>query len=141
MTRTEEVLQALLVLLLAGVTGPQVLRNDGLTDLVPPEGRVVLQDGDPGEPETTMSPLTYHYQHRAEIEIYAQNLSGRDAVFDGLKAQIGAAIAADRTLGGICDWVEPLAPRPLDLQFEGALPIKAATITVVLHYSTTNPLT
>ena len=31
--------------------------------------------------------------------------------FDTLTASIGAAIAGDRTLGGLCDWVEAEAPR------------------------------
>lgn len=139
-TKSEQVLLALLAVLQAGVAAP-VKRNDGLTDAIGPEGRVVLQDGDPGEPEYTMSPMTYHFMHRAEIEIYAQDVDTRDAVFDGLKEQIGLAIAADPLLGGLCDWIEPMAPRPMDLQFEGAMPIKAATINVVLHYSTPNPLT
>lgn len=140
-TKAEEVLLALLAVLEAGISPGAVKRNDGLTDLIPPEGRVVLQDGDPGEPEVTLSPLTYFFEHRAEVEIYAQDVDTRDATFDRLKRQVGEAIAADHTLGGLCDWVEPSAARPLDLQIEGAMPIKAATITVVLHYSTDNPLT
>ena len=66
---------------------------------------LVRRDGDPGEPEVTLSPLRYHYQHRAEIEAVVQG-TDLDAAFDTLTASIGAAIAADRTLGGLCDWVE-----------------------------------
>ena len=60
--------------------------------------------------------------------------------FDTLCAGIGAAIAADRTLGGLCDWVEAEAPRPVDLPVEGAAGLKAAVIPVILHYSTADPL-
>ena len=60
----------------------------------------------------------------------------RDAAFDTLTVSIGAAIAAERTLDGICDWVEVEEPRPVDLPVEGAASLKAAVITVVLHYST-----
>ena len=64
----------------------------------------------------------------------------RDAAFDTLTASIGAAIAADRTLGGHCDWVEAEAPRAVDLPVEGAASLKAAVIPVVLHYSTADQL-
>ena len=59
---------------------------------------------------------------------------------DTLCASIGTALAADRTLGGLCDWVEAEAPRPVDLPVEGAASLKAAVIPVVLHYSTADPL-
>jgi hypothetical protein len=66
--------------------------------------------------------------------------AARDAAFDAITASIGAALAADRTLGGLCDWVEAEAPRPVDLPVEGAASLKAAVIPVVLHYSTDDPL-
>ncbi len=68
----------------------------------------------------TLSPLRYHYQHRAEIEAVVQAGADRDAAFDTLAAGVGMALAADRTLGGLCDWVEAEAPRPVDLAVEGA---------------------
>jgi hypothetical protein len=115
------------------------LRGDVLPERVSNAGLLILRDGEPGEPEVTLSPLRYHYQHRAEIEAVAQG-SARDAAFDTLCASIGAAIAADRTLGGLCDWVEAEAPRPVDLAVDGAASLKAAVITVVLHYSLADPL-
>ena len=116
------------------------LRSDVLPERVPPGGLLILRDGDPGEPEVTLSPLAYHYQHRAEIEAVVQG-ADRDAAFDALCASIGTAIAADRTLGGLCDWVEAKAPRPVDLPIEGAASLKAAVIPVILHYTTADPLT
>ena len=38
----------------------------------------------------TLSPLAYHYQHRAEIEAVVQG-TDRDTAFDTLCARIGAA--------------------------------------------------
>ena len=116
-----------------------VLRGEVLPERVPAAGLLILRDGEPGEPEVTLSPLRYHYQHRAEIEAVVQG-SDRDAAFDTLTASIGVAISADRTLGGLCDWVEAEAPRPVDLAVEGAASLKAAVISVVLHYSTDDPL-
>jgi hypothetical protein len=116
------------------------LRGDVLPERVPADGLLILRDGEPGEPEVTLSPLRYHYQHRAEIEAVVQG-TARDVAFDTLTASIGAAIAADRTLGGLCDWVEAEAPRPVDLPIEGAASLKAAVVPVVLHHSTADPLT
>ena len=118
-----------------------VLRGDVLPERIPPTGLIILRDGKPGEPEVTLSPLTYFYEHRAELEVVIQAGTGRDALFDALTASIGAALASDRTLGGLCDWVEAEAPEPVDLPIEGAAALKAAVIIVVLHYATTDPLT
>lgn len=115
------------------------LRGDMLPERVPTEGLLILRDGEPGEPEVTLSPLRYHYQHRAEIEAIVQD-ADNDAAFDTLTAGIGASLSADRTLGGLCDWVEAEAPRPVDLPVEGAATLKAAMIPVVLHYTTADPL-
>jgi len=115
------------------------LRGEVLPERVPAAGLLILRDGDPGEPEVTLSPLTYHYQHRAEIEAVVQGAS-RDTTFDALCASIGTALAADRTLGGHCDWIEAEAPQPVDLPVDGAASLKAAVIPVMLHYSTADPL-
>ena len=115
------------------------LRGEVLPERVPAAGLMILRDGDPGEPGVTLSPLRYHYQHRAEIEAVVQG-ANRDMTFAALCASIGAAISADRTLGGLCDWVEAEAPRPVDLPIDGAVSLKAAVITVILHYSTADPL-
>lgn len=115
------------------------LRGDVLPERVPVTGVLILRDGEPGQPEVTLSPLRYHYQHRAEIEAVVQG-ADRDTAFATLCASIGAVISADRTLGGRCDWVEAEAPRPVDLPIEGAASLKAAVIPVILHYSTADPL-
>ena len=115
------------------------LRDAALPERIPAAGLIILRDGQPGEPEVTLSPLRYHYQHRAEIEAVVQG-AARDTTFDTLCASIGAALAADRTLGGLCYWIEAEAPRPVDLPVEGAASLKAAVIPVVLHYTLTDPL-
>lgn len=116
------------------------LRDEVLPERIPATGLIILRDGQPGEPEVTLSPLRYHYQHRAELEVVVQAGTGRASVFDNLIAAIGAALEADRTLGGLCDWVEPEAPASVDLPVEGASALKAAVIPIVLHYSTADPL-
>lgn len=115
-------------------------RNDVLPTKISPNGLVILRDGEPGEPEYTMSPLRYHYEHRAEIEVFVQPGSDREALFDELCQSIGAAVVADRTLGGLCDWVEAEAPAPDDTPTEGGVTYRAAVIGVRLHYATPDPL-
>lgn len=116
------------------------LRGDVLPERVPADGLLILRDGEPGEPEVTLSPLTYHYQHRAEIEAVVQG-TDRDATFDALTASIGAAIAADRTLGGLCDWVEAQPVESDDQRVQGGKSMRVDVVRVTLSYATTNPLT
>jgi hypothetical protein len=137
-SKAETVLLALAAKLMP--LGGGFVRNSSIPVRVPPTGFIILRDGDPGEPETTMSPLMYHFEHTAEIEIYIQRGAGRDQAFDTLRTAIGAALVADRTLGGLCDWVEPQGPRAVELPTDDTVPIKAAVIPVVLTYSTSTPL-
>jgi hypothetical protein len=117
-----------------------ILRDEVVPERIPAAGLIILRDGQPGEPEVTLSPLRYHYQHRADLEVVVQAGTGRASAFDSLIAAIGTAIEADRTLGSLCDWVEAEAPASVDMPVEGAAALKAAVITVVLHYTTTGPL-
>ena len=117
-----------------------VLRDEVLPERIPLAGLIILRDGQPGEPEVTLSPLRYHFQHRAELEVIIQAASDRATAFDTLIAALGSALATDRTLDGLCDWVEAEAPASADLPIDGAVALKAAAITVVLHYTTADPL-
>ena len=118
------------------------LRGEVLPERVPPGGLLILRDGDPGDPEVTLSPRLYHYEHRAEVEaiVAPRDPSARDEAFDDLLAALGTAIDADRTLGGLCDWIEASAPQPVDLPVEGAATLKAAIVPITLTYSTADPL-
>ena len=140
-TRREEVLTALFARL-REVPGAAVKREEPLPEKVPAAGLVTLRDGDPGEPEVLLSPLTYLWQHQAEIEVIVQQTpaDAATAALDALLADVGAALAADRTLGGLVDWIEWGAPRTRDLAIDGAACLKAATVTVTLHYASADPL-
>jgi hypothetical protein len=137
MSTRETILTALHTRLCMLPTG--ALRGDVLPERVPAQGLLILRDGEPGEPDVTLSPLRYHYQHRAEIEAVVQG-TNRDAAFDTLCASIGAVITADRTLDGLCDWMEAEAPQLVDLSVEGGASLKAAVIRVSLFYTTSDPL-
>ena len=140
MTSKRETILTALHLRLQTLAAP-VMRGDVLPERIPPTGLIILRDGKPGDPEVTLSPLTYFFEHRAELEVVIQAGTGRDVLFDTLTASIGTALAVDRTLGGLCDWVEAEAPEPVDLPIEGAAALKAAVIIVVLHHASPDPLT
>jgi hypothetical protein len=139
MTPRETILTALADLLRT-IPHVPVLRGEVLPERSPPSGLMILRDGNPGEPGVTLSPLTYHYQHRAELEVIVQSSTTRDTFFDGIAAQISAVISADRTLRGLCDWVEAEAPEPVDLPVDGAAAIKAGIVPIILHYATSDAL-
>ena len=138
---TETALNGLLVAL-QGIPGPQVERNIEVPTRVPPEGLLILRDGDPGEPEVTLSPLTYHYDHTAEIEVLVQDdPDTRDATFDALLSQISNAVAADRTLGGTVELAHVNRPGDVGIEaVEGAAGLKGGTVPVTLYYQTNDPL-
>ena len=138
-TRRETVLKALHAALLAIPGGVTVMRNAVLPERIPDAGLLILRDGTPDTPETTLSPLRYHWQHRAELEVFLRG-ADLDDRFDTLTAGIGALLASDRTLGGICDWIEAEAPDPADLPVEGASTIRAAVLGITLHYTTADAL-
>jgi hypothetical protein len=119
---------------------PLFLREQDGPDVLPPGGLVILRDGSPGEPEVMLSPLTYLYEHRAEIDVM---VAGEDRVqrFDLICAALGLALPVGDTLGGLCDWTEAQAPEPVAVVTEGGETVKAATIAVTLTYSSPSPLT
>ena len=140
-TPRETILQALLAALQT-MPAAAVLREEVLPERIPAGGLVILRDCDPGTPEVTLSPLQYHYEHRVEVEVIVQGKTPaiRATNFDTLLQAIGTAIAADRTLGGLCNWLEAQAPQPVDMPVEGAAALKAAIIPVILTYSMADPL-
>lgn len=138
-TRRETVLKALHEALLDLSGGVTVLRNAVLPERIPDAGLVILRDGTPGAPEVTLSPLRWHWQHRAELEVFLRG-TDLDDRFDTLTAAVGGVLAGDRTLGDLCDWIEAEAPEPADLPVDGASTIRAAVLGVTLHYTTADAL-
>jgi hypothetical protein len=124
------------------VPGATVLRNEVLPTKIPTGGLVILRDGDPGEPEVTLNPVSYLWQHRAELEVVveAATPAERDAALDAPLITIGATLSADPTLGGAVEWSEAGAPRTEDLAIEGAAALKGAVVPVTLVYTSTQPL-
>lgn len=141
MTTREAVLQALFERMQA-ISGPKVLRNEALPEKIPTGGLLILRDGDPGEPETILSPLSYYWQHLASLEVLVQAgiASERDALMDALFQKVAAVLSTDQTLGGLCDRVTPHAADTSSVIVEGAASIKAAIVPIELIYMTDSQL-
>ena len=141
-SKRETVLAAVKSLVAAALPGAEVTRNLAKAERSPPGGLVVIRDGDPGEPEVSLSPLTYLYSHRIPLEIatFESATLTREQVVDAMLGAIGAAVMANRTLGGLCDWIEAEAPVTDDIEALGALPGRFADLVIVAVYATTDPL-
>jgi hypothetical protein len=141
-SKRETVLAAVRSLVAAALPSAEVKRNLAKAERIPPGGLVVIRDGDPGEPEVSLSPLTYLYSHRIPLEIaaYESATLTREQVLDGMLGAIGAAIMANRTLGGLCDWIEAEAPVTEDIEALGALPGRFADLAILVVYATSDPL-
>lgn len=140
-SRREDILVALTVALVAGLSAA-VRRNEPLPEKLPAGGLVTLRDGELGEPEILLSPLSYIWRHRAIVEamVSGGTAASRDGALDGLLIAIGDAIAGAPTLGGLVDWIE-IGPASFEtLAVEGGAPLKGATIPITLHYATSSPL-
>jgi hypothetical protein len=142
-SKRETILQALDARLKAALRPLRVDygRNESVPTRIGARGRVILRDGEPGEPEVTLSPTIWSYQHRAELEVFYQGGDGtRELPLDDILVAISQAIATDRRFGGLCDWCEPEAAQPSDIPVQAGLTFRAVTVGVWLHYDTTDPL-
>lgn len=141
-SKPEQVLEAIKARLNT-VPNAKVERNAAVPEKVPPGGLIVLRDGDPGEPETTLGGFGgVYYSHNIEIELYAEDgdATARDAAFDTLVQSIGTALESDITLGGLAFGMSYGRPEVDTEAVTGAAAIKTGTIIVTVEYETTSPL-
>jgi hypothetical protein len=113
-----------------------------LPEKIPEGGLVILRDGDPGEPEQALGGFgNGYYQHAVEIEVYLEgDATARDAAFDNLLQQVGAALEADPTLGDLAFGLTYGRPEPSIEAVAGAPAIKSATLIVTVDYESAAPL-
>lgn len=141
-SKREQVLDAIKALLSSALPNADVRRNLAKPERIPPGGLVVVRDGDPGEPEVMLSPLVYVYSHRIPIELAAYETSSQspEQVLDEMLGSIGVAVSGDRTLGGLCDFIEAQAPATDDVETAGARAGRWADAAIVAVYGTSDPL-
>jgi len=145
MSQRENAIGALFVLLgqlSLGTSGATVKRNAALPERIADHAMAILRDGEMGEPEVSLSPLTYHWQHQVAIELFVADAdaAARDARMDGLLVELATLIDMDRTLGGQVEYTEIGPPKFDELAPDGTSGIKACLLPVVLYYSSSGPL-
>ncbi len=142
-SRREEVVDGVRALIAVALPAARVERNAAKPERIPAGGLVIIRDGDPGDPEVHLSPLTYIYTHRVPVEIavLAAPPLSREQVLDQALQAIGEAVEANRTLAGLCDFIEPEAPSSDDLEATGTVAARWADLVIVATYATPNPLT
>lgn len=142
MTKALDVAQALKALAQTALPSASVRGFDGDSarpDRITAGGCVIGAKSDPGSPDVDLSPLTYNYRHQFDLEFAAADGVGGEPL-DAMLRAFGAAIIADRTLGGLCTWLEAEAPVFEDAGDATVPSINWASVAVMAEYSTTNPL-
>lgn len=141
-SQRESAIGALFAVLGQMSLGVMTKRNASLPERLSEHAMAVLRDGEMGEPEVSLSPVTYHWQHQVAIELFVADpdASERDKRMDGLLVELAALIEADRTLGGVVEYSEIGPPKFDELARDGSSGIKACLLPVVLHYSSSGPL-
>lgn len=142
MLRSLEVILAVKALVAGALPAAEVRGFDEDTSppkKIGPDGVVIGHPGDTGEPEIDLSPPSYNYDHELMLEIAAPG-GAAGAPLDAMLAPIGAAIRADRTLGGLCNWLEAKAPDRNDRTIVAGTTINWAVVPIVASYATPDPL-
>ena len=141
-SKREQVLDAIKALLSSALPNADVRRNLAKPERIPPGGLVIVRDGDPGDPEVMLSPLVYVYSHQIPIELAAYETSSQtpEQVLDDMLGEIGLAVLGNRTLGGLCDFIEAQAPATDDVETAGARAGPWADAAIVAVYGTPDPL-
>lgn len=145
MSHRADVLAAVKALVQLALPNANVLGLDNAADRpmrIGPGGTVVIRDGDPGEPAIDLSPPTYHFDHSIPIELLSAdspNVSPRDRL-DQMAIAINSQIQLDRTLGGLCNFIEPSSLDTVDLTILGGGSQVGGQFDIVASYSISSPL-
>lgn len=122
---------------LISTQGFHAIRNAEIPTTIPSAGLVILRDGDPGEPDITLNPISEYYSHVAEVEVFA----GEESTVFGIWDALTAALALDPSLGGAVSFSflgDNIEIQTLDI--EGAAPILVGTFPFILEYESADLL-
>lgn len=137
----ESALAALSAAIAHALTAPPpavpVLREEPVPQRIPPQGLVFVLDGAAAQEVPVLSPLRWQIEQEAAVVVFAPGatIAARQILLDGLLVRIGAALAADRTLGGAVEWCNPGSPSFEDAEFDGAAAPRVATVPVTLMFT------
>jgi hypothetical protein len=145
MSKRYDVVAGVLAMIEGACPGATVLgldENAALPAEIPAGDLIIVRNSDPGEPEIDLSPRTYNYDHPIKVELAAIGSGGETnhQRLDRRRAQIGAAVEADRFLGGLCQYLDVDAPEVDDIKLGGLL-VAGAELVITASYASLNPLT
>lgn len=135
--KAETVLQALFAAL-PTPSGGAKHRNPSPTIDLPAGGLLVLRDGSRGDPiEEYLNPPTAIYRHAAALEMHFAQTddAARSAGLAAIAEAVKTAIAGDRTLGDLVDYVEFQRGTVRDETEDGAAPIRVEDAALILEYA------
>lgn len=146
MSKRLDVLKAVCTLVADALPAAEVLGLDKDTPAptrIPAGGRAVIRSGDPGEPEMTLGILRYSYSHSVPVELdaYPTDTLTREEALDTMAAAIGAAVEADRSLGGLVEFLDVEALETDEIPVTDGKAAKSGQFAIVAEYTTSNPLT
>lgn len=137
----EQVTVAFGALLTAALAAAKVERDAPWPVRPAPGGQVIYRDGEQGDPEESFSPHQFTWRRELEAEVFGpQGSDGRHELLDGMLTTIDAAIEADRSLGGLCAWLEVSSVVRDDVATDNGQPVRAARLTVTAEYTTSSRL-
>lgn len=141
-TTFDGIADAIVSAIAAELANATVGRNMVDAERVPEGGLIIVDDGDPGEPEYILGGSSVWYSHTVGISVFSQSddQATRDELFSELCAGIGDAIEADRSLGGLCRVTKYKAPYAEAIVAENGQSIKNGVILVTVDYMTDSPL-
>lgn len=137
MSKREDVINAIFYKISRALDVP-VKKNEAIPQKIPKEGIIFIRDGHMNESTIILSsPKMFILQHIVEIEIVVQDVSSeiRDRRIDELLTQVAQLLSQDPTLTGIVDYQYPEIPEFMEETIDGAQPIKAVVLPVVVEYA------
>lgn len=145
-SKREQMLQAVQALVQAALPNAKVRRNPSTPLRIEglPGGAVDIYDGAPGDPEVDigLGEPVYNYSHRIPLVFggYVSASKSPEEVLDDMFAAVGAAVRADRTLGGLVEYLQTEAPDTEALEIAGAAAGAEADAVIRADYCTRSPL-
>ena len=112
-------------------TGATVWRDTDRELAIPPDGLIIVTEGDSAE-TPLLSPMRWEIDQACDIQaiVTAADEYARDAALNALLSRIAALIVADRTLAGAVQWAEPGSPSFNALEADGAAKVARFSITL-----------
>lgn len=135
-SKTEQIL-GVLKSRLEAISDITVERNSAVPEKIPAGGLIILRDGTADEPEQPLGGFGGVYcRQDVEIEIYVEDgdAPSRDTTFDTLLQEIGAALGADLTLGGLAFGLTYGRPEIDTEVVIGGPAIKAGTLIIAIEF-------